>query len=111
MSEPWFNEQWAFLPGTLLGVLGGLYGALAGCFAWQGKAKRLVAGLFWFMLIGSALLLLGGVAALVAGQPSGVWYGLGLAGFIGVIVLGATGPAVFRVYRQAEMRRLEARDF
>jgi hypothetical protein len=44
------------------------------------------------------------------GQPYGVWYGLGLAGLIGVIVIGANLPVMFMAYRGAERRRVEAQD-
>jgi hypothetical protein len=40
MAERWFDAmQWAWLPGTLLGVLGGLWGSLAGVLAPKGKAR------------------------------------------------------------------------
>jgi hypothetical protein len=68
------------------------------------RARGLVIGLYWVLLAGSAGTLVLGITALVAGQPSGIWYGLGLAGVIGVVVLGANGPMVFRVYRTAEQR-------
>ena len=110
MSEPWFSSQWAFLPGTVLGCLLGLWGTLMGVLGSRGKAKGLIVGGFWVLLGASVVLLIAGLIALITGQPYGVWYGLGLAGLIGVLVLGFNGPMVFRVYRQAELRRMEARD-
>ena len=60
MNEPWFNPNlYAWIPGTLLGVLGGTWGALVGTLAPRGKAKGLVVG-------GLFLLLLASVACLVA---------------------------------------------
>ena len=50
------------------------------------------------------------VRALIDGQPYGVWYGLGLPGALGLIVLGGLMPGVRRQYRQAEQRRLTATD-
>ena len=62
------------------------------------------------MLLLSAGLLALGVVALVAGQPYGVWYGFGLAGLIGLVVIGANTFTVHWAYRQAEARKLAARD-
>ena len=62
----------------------------------------------WTLLVVSAVLLALGLIALLSDQPYGVWYGLGLAGFIGVAVIGANAPVVYRVYRAAEERKLAA---
>lgn len=111
MSEPWFNPNYfAWIPGTLLGVLGGTWGGLAGMMAPRGKAKGLVLGLGFGLLAASALLLVVAVVAWAQGQPYGVWYGLGLPGIIGPVVLGANLPNIVRVYRMAEGRKMEARD-
>jgi hypothetical protein len=109
-ATPWFDPMWAFLPGTLLGVMGGVLGTLAGMLAPQGKAKGLVLGLFWLTFAASAVLLVAGIAAVMTGQPYGVWYGLTLAGGVGVCVVGGLLPLVHRRYREAETRRMEARD-
>jgi bacteriorhodopsin len=110
MNEPWFPEMYAWLPGTLIGVLGGLWGASVGMLAPRGLAKPLVTGFYWVLLSASVVMLIAGIAALVSGQPYGVWYGLGLAGMIGVIVLGANGFTMYAVYRRAEQRKMQARD-
>jgi hypothetical protein len=111
MSDPWFNENlYSWVPGTALGVLGGLWGALAGNLAPRGRARGLVLGGMWALLLGSGVLLALGLIALLSGQPYGVWYGVELAGAIGVVVIGANAPNVYRVYRAAEERRLAARD-
>jgi hypothetical protein len=110
MIEPWFDPMYAWLPGTLLGVLGGVFGAVIGTVAPTGKAKGLVMGLFW-ALFGACAVMLGlGVAGYAQGQPYGVWYGLGLAGFIGVTVLGCNYFGLVAAYRRAEQRRIEAED-
>jgi hypothetical protein len=51
-----------------------------------------------------------GGLALATGQPYGVWYGLGLGGLIGVVVLGANIRTVRRVYAMAEQRKIAAKD-
>jgi hypothetical protein len=111
MNEPWFNPNlYAWIPGTMLGVLGGTWGALVGTLAPRGKAKRLVLASGWFLVAASAILLIAAVVALLAGQPYGVWYGLGLAGLIGLIVIGVNIPNVIRAYRMAEDRQMSARE-
>lgn len=111
MNEPWFDpNRYAWLPGTLLGVLGGSWGALVGTLAPRGKAKGLVLGSLALLLTASLACLIAGIVALASRQPYGVWYGLLLAGVIGVFVLGPLSPLAFAAYRQAETRKLEARD-
>jgi hypothetical protein len=111
VSEPWFDpNRYAWIPGTLLGVMGGLLGSLAGVLAPRGKAKGLVVGLFVATIVGSGALLIGGAVALAEGQPYGVWYGLGLPGLVGLGVMGGLLPVVLKRYREAEERRFSARD-
>jgi hypothetical protein len=110
MTTPWFDPNvYAWMPGALLGVIGGgLGGPLIGTFAPQGKHKALVMG-FLFTLLGvCALLAAAGSAAWAAGQPYGVWYGLGFPGVLGLIVFGALTPLVRKRYREAELRKMSA---
>ena len=111
MTEPWFDpNRYAWVFGTALGIVGGTLGALAGNLAPRGKAKPLVMGLFVATLVACAALLIAGIVALVQRQPYGVWYGLGLPGLLGLLVLGGLLPVVQTRYREAEGRRLSARD-
>ena len=111
MTEPWFNPNlFSFIPGTLLGIAGGTLGALAGALAPRGKARALVVGAFVAAIVVSLGLFVAALVALVAGQPYGVWYGLGLPGLLGVVVLGALLPVVLARYRDAETRRIGAAD-
>jgi uncharacterized membrane protein len=111
MNEPWFDPiRWSWLPGTLLGVLGGLWGSLAGTLAPRGKARPLVLGLGWLLFVASLVLLAAGLTALVSGQPYSVWYGLGLAGLVGTLVIAPLLPIARKRYRQAEERRMQAED-
>ncbi|HEV3122355.1 MAG TPA: hypothetical protein VGY53_10645 [Isosphaeraceae bacterium] len=111
MNEPWFNPNlYAWIPGTFLGVLGGVVGSLAGIFASRGTHRRLVFGAIWFAVLYSAICLVAAVFALVQGQPYGIWYGLGLPGVLGLVIFGANTPTVFRAYRMAEERRMQAQD-
>lgn len=111
MTEPWFNPSyWAWLPGTLLGCLSGLWGALVGILAPQGKAKRLVFGFGLLIVAVSLDSLVAGLVALANAQPYGVWYGLLLPGGAAILV-AALFPVVRVRYREAEQRRMQAEDF
>lgn len=110
MNEPWFPPQYAWILGAGVGVMGGVLGTLMGVCGPAGKAKSLVFGLYWGSLLISVACLLTGIAALIAGQPYGVWYGLTLAGFIGSLVLGLNYFTLVNVYRQAEQRKMAAQN-
>jgi hypothetical protein len=111
MNEPWFDASlYAWIPGTLLGVLGGLWGSLVGILAPRGKAKSLVLGSLGLMLAASAGCLILGVLALLQHQPYGVWYGLILPGVLGLVLFPSLTPVVLMRYREAEARKMQARD-
>jgi hypothetical protein len=110
MNEPWFDPRYSFIFGTLLGVMGGVWGTLMGMFAQHGKAKSFVFGFFWFCLIYSGICLVAGIIALAMGQPYGIWYGLGLAGVIGMLVLGLNYRTMIKVYQMAEARKMAAQN-
>ncbi len=110
MAEPWFNPSYSWLPGTLLGVMAGIWGTMLGLLGPRGQAKQLVVGLTIALLIGSVVLLMAAVVAYFAEQPYAIWYGLGLAGLIGCLVIGINSINVARVYRIAEERRMKAQD-
>ena len=110
-AHVWFDPAtYAWIPGTALGLLGGLEGTLAGLLAPRGKAKPLVLGIHIGCLIACAGLLLAGIVAKVEQQPYGVWYALGLPGLLGVFILGSLSPVLVRQYRAAEMRRSLGQD-
>jgi hypothetical protein len=109
MNEPWFNEMaWAWVPGTVFGTLAGLWGCLCGTFAGRGRGRKLVLGTGWAFFGLALVMLASGAIALATGQPYGVWYGLGWPGISGVILFGLLLPVMYRVYHDAETRRMEA---
>jgi hypothetical protein len=111
MTEPWFDpNRYAWIPGTCLGVAGGILGSLAGVLAPRGRAKGLVLGFHVLALVCCFVLFCIGLVALIQGQPYGVWYGLGFPGLLGLGVFGGLLPVVRMRYREAEQRRLAARD-
>ncbi|MBE0643580.1 MAG: hypothetical protein IH600_05835 [Bacteroidetes bacterium] len=111
MQEAWFNAAMvAWIPGTALGVLGGVLGAISGSFAQRGLHSKIIMGAWKaFAAIGVVLLLIG-VYALVVGQPYGVWFTFLLPGVL-VALIGLTLiPVIRRAYTQAELRKISARD-
>ena len=112
MTEPWFDpNHYAWIPGTLYGVAAGVMGALVGWLAPKGRARSFILrGWFSLWAAGVALLVIG-LVAMANGQPWGVWYGLLLPGAIGTLVVGANSLVILKRYREAEERRVAAKDF
>ncbi len=111
MTEPWFDPNvFAWIPGTLLGVAGGIEGTLIGVLASRGKLKNLIMGVHFAILGMSCVLLVAGVVALVTGQPYGIWHGLGFPGLLGLVIIGSLTPLVRRRYAQAELHKSMAAD-
>jgi peptidoglycan/LPS O-acetylase OafA/YrhL len=111
MTEPWFDPNvFAWIPGTLLGVAGGIEGTLAGLFAPRGKLKTLVMGVHFAIIGMCCILLIVGIIALATGQPYGVWYGLGLPGLLGLAILGPLTALVRKRYAEAELDKSMAED-
>lgn len=111
MVDAWFDPMWAWIPGTLLGAIGGgVGGTLAGVFAPRGKFRSLVLGFFTAVIIVSVVLLAAGIMALVSGQPYAVWYGLGFPGLLCLIIFGVLRGVVAKQYTAAELRRAAAKD-
>jgi len=107
----WFNAAvYAWIPGTALGILGGLEGTLAGVLAPRGRGKALVFAVHFGAMLLCAGLLLAGIVAKVSGQPYGIWYGLGFPGLLGLIIFGSLTPVILRCYREAELRKSLAKD-
>ncbi len=112
MTEPWFDPNyWAWLPGTALGCLGGLWGGLAGTLASRRKARDLVLGTGLLLFgLSMALAIAGSIAAAV-GQPFGVWFFLLQAGLLGAILFPIGLWHLSRQYRHAEEDRGENEQF
>jgi hypothetical protein len=112
MTAPWFDPNlFSWIPGTLLGVVGGTLGAIAGMLAPHGKGRALVLGFHAGAIAVSFVLLVLGAVALLTGQPYGIWYGFGLPGLLGVVLFSALYPVIRQRYREAETRKLGAADF
>jgi len=104
------SAGWAWLPGTALGVLLGLSGALAGVCASLGRGRRAILTGEVLLFIISAGMLAAGLALLAAHRPFAAWYPWLLPGVIGVVLTGVMIPVVRRAYRLSEARRMTAMD-
>lgn len=108
------GQWWSARHGGLIGgCAGGLLGCLGGLLGWlvsRGKARRAVTWLLWVGVVFGASCLLAGFVALACSQPYHVYYILLLIGFLctflGALLLGRAR----QVYRQAELRRMQALD-
>ncbi len=111
--EPWWDN--AGLAGAILGggtgVLGAIYGTTLGVLAPRGRCRTAVFALHGAWMVLGFALLAGGLTALLAGQPYGVWYPLVLSGAISAMITLILTPVLRVVYRQAEHRRLQAEEF
>jgi hypothetical protein len=112
MSDPWFDpNMWAWLPGTALGVAGGLWGSLAGALGSKGKARSLIWGGYWLLLGVGVIVLAASVLALIDGQPYGVWYALLLPGALSLLVIAPLGYVVKTAFRRADEMKMRAQEF
>ena len=111
MVEAWIDPGLSWIPGTLLGAIGGgIGGPLAGIFAPRGKFKTQVMGFYYIILMISAGLFVAGIAGLVSGQPYAVWYGLGFPGLLCLVIFGVLIGVVSKRYQEAELRKTMAED-
>lgn len=111
--EPWFDPQqfgtwFGAFGGAGVGLLGAFFGGFGAWAAQRGRYRGLVLGGMTLVGILCALTLLAGVAALILGQPYGIWYPLSLIGLIGGGCFLGLLPVMRKRYAEAETRRMEA---
>lgn len=110
LTGHWFGNRNAGLIGGIGGGLLGLWGALIGILAGQGKARRFVLGSANLLLIIGISSIVGGVVALASAQPYVVYYPLLLIGIIIVAVIGKLRGTLAARYEQLELKRMQSMD-
>ena len=112
------NNGWPLpmsaLAGILIGSIGGpfigLCGALIGCLAGMGKARRFVLTTTKCLVALGIVLTVAGLVALVCKQPYAIWYPLVLLGGITTLVLSVNYYPIKRRYDELEIRRMTSMD-
>lgn len=105
--DSWFSEQFSHGFGwlALLSFLGFL-----GPYAQRGKHRRWVMGVWLVVLAFGCVCLVGAVAAAFVGQPAYVVRPLGVSGVVITVIFAGFYRTLRRAYRDAELRRMTARD-
>lgn len=109
-GSEWWSGSTAGMFGGIGGTLLGLLGAAIGVLTGVGKGKHVVLTLSAIMAAAGGLVLIGGLAAVVTGQPYHVFYPLLLLG--GMMSVGGTvslfvAPGRFRDHELQRMRTLD----
>ena len=111
MNDAWFNPGlFAGILGAAFGCTAGLWGCLADRMSARGKGRRFILGWGWSMFGCSVLSLILAAIAYAVGQPYGIWYGLGLVGVLGCIILPVRIIPIRRAYAESESRRMQVED-
>jgi MFS family permease len=114
MNEWWTIQSTALIfgiVGAACGLLGGLFGTVAGLLVPRGRGKPIVYGAFVSILAIALAGVVLGIAALLVGQPQHVWMWPLLTGGILLASILPSGLMIPAWYRQAERRRLAAAEF
>jgi hypothetical protein len=111
MAENWFDPNlYAWIPGTVYGCAAGIMGGVVAWLVPRGKARSFILNAWATLWLIAVAMLFVGTAALLMGQPWGVWYALLLPGAIGFAVVGGNFFVILKAYRSVEQRRLAALD-
>lgn len=110
VAAGWWSPRLSAIFGGIGGSLFGCFGALIGCLAGIGKARRFVLAMTKVLTALGILLTIGGIVAVACRQPYAVWYPLTLLGVISAAVCGANLPAIKKRYEDLEIRRMTSMD-
>ena len=102
--------RWAWLPGTLFGVIAGTFGGVSGTLAAKGRARSAVLMAGALLLAASVGILVGGIVLLAMRRSWYLCYMWLLPGGLGCLILPSTLRRIRLGYEQAELRRLQAKD-
>lgn len=106
----WWNDHTAAWIGGIGGTVLGLIGAAIGTLTGMGRGRPIVIALLVAMTALGSLTLLGGLVAVFAGQPYGVYYPLLLGGGLSAILSTVFLFTTPQRYAAIEMRRMQALD-
>jgi hypothetical protein len=110
VAGSWWTSEQAGLIGGIGGALIGCFGGLIGLLAGKGKARNFVLGAVKFSIALGILLIIGGLVAMTLKQPYAVWYALLLPGVILVLVFSLNLHSIQRRYDELEIRRMTSVD-
>jgi hypothetical protein len=106
----WLSARQIARAGAVGGTLLGLLGAAAGILASKGRARGLVVGLLWAMLVLGMAALAAAALAWKSGQPGELLTLLVLVGILGSALPAGLLGKVKRQYDEQELRRMKALD-
>lgn len=106
----WWSGAMGGLIGGIAGSVIGCWGGLVGVLAGLGKGRGFVLGSVKAMMAIGVAALLGGMVAVMKGQPYAVYYPPVLLGGICVLVPGLNLRSIRRRYEQLELRKMTAMD-
>ncbi|HEY5234073.1 MAG TPA: hypothetical protein VIK35_11125 [Verrucomicrobiae bacterium] len=109
-SSNWWTPEQGGMIGGIGGAIIGCFGALVGVLASKGKARKFVLALTKIFIVLGIFLLLAGAIAAATKQPYAVYYPMLLAGFILTIVFSINLPSIQRRYDELEIRRMTSVD-
>ena len=110
----WFEPHMAGwiggIGGSVIGVLGGTFGALAGIFVRKGKFKKFILTYAIVLIVIGAASLCTGLFALITGQPYHVWYPFTLIGALLSIQMPIFFRMMKKIYIQVELNKMNIDD-
>lgn len=109
-SGQWWPPEQTGIIGAVAGTTLGLAGALVGILAVRGRNSRTVTTILRVVLVVGAVIVLAGFAALVIGQPGHVWAPLLVIGGVAAVVAGTLIPVISKRLAEAELHRIHALD-
>ena len=109
-TSGWHGGHWAGAAGGAFGILGGLWGAIAGILASRGRARNFVLAGTTIIAAASGLMLLSGAALYLRGAAWPIWFPAVNIGLVGLLVFGIGFFIIRQRYEESEQRRMLAMD-